>query len=1188
MSPPRGDRVGRVVTATLVGFLALILGLPSASSASGRSSAQSQHRVSTFLTGHSIAPNLDLLGRPVALPDYEGAAVRIAPTAAQLQAVRALGAHASWTKYGTVASLIRYGRTLSAARQGSAASVARSFVAQHRALFRLSAAGVNALRVISNTTFEGSSARVVLFRQSFGGLPAGQDGMITVGLNEGAVYYVSSSSAGDQALTNQVALTPLQAWLAAAANVGRSVSPSAVHAGPRSRSWSTFAVTGFAQPQRVRLRAFPTVDQGARAAYETIVEDVRGGRTMAYTEYVDAQTGAVLFRQNDVDQLAAVPAALMHSTAAASPNGGEFDGTFAADACSDPNPLPTSSTDKSIVVVANADQVENDILLNLLNPQGQVVASSDEATSPEAVTYTFPSTAPDSAPFYSAQVCPSPNPLGPFVEPFTYHGGYVTSDQEQPDVSQTAPEWKYFENSPKLDYSSSDTRVTGCWVIPATSGGAPLQHHCSVRVNSRAAQAPWDFEVRSNAPTFATTGNQAQTRQAWASPLTPGPLPVGPEQPHDADRTYGFNDQTFTPPGENWTNSWYTNKCDPTAIANPATNDADVLASVTNLFAGHNRMHDWSYRLGFTEQHYNLQQDNFGRTSPAHENDPEVGDVQAGAFDGGAPSYEGRDNANQITLNDGVPGITNQYLFQPIAGAFYAPCVDGSYDFEVFGHEYTHAISNRMVGGPDSGLTGQQAGSMGESWSDQDALEYLHEYDLFLPGQNPWALGPYATGNEETGIRNYSLDHDPLQYGDIGYDIPGAEVHADGEIWSAVAYDIRHLMAKRWDSKFPESDTELQAFCANSREEPDECPGNRRWIYDVYHGFLLMQPSVSMLDARDAYLAADLMKFGTNPRANNQAQLWLAFAQNGFGEDAFSEDSNDVDPIPGYVDPLVQSGTVVFNPVAVNQGNAAITSARFFVGDYEARVTPSADTIPNTESIDDRMQMVPGTYAFVAQAPGFGLRRFHVKVVGGHTTTVQVPMKSNWASLSSGAEVNSSDASACAGGTPPAECGLIDDTEATDWSVTTTNNVNVDKPSVTVHLATPRTIRSAVVSALVHAGQSRFDALRQFELQACDSSKGADCSQGESFHTVFTSPADAFPAGIPRPLAPNLIFRSFAVTPFHASDVRFVVLDNQCTGAPAYQDPNDQMDNDPSNPTDCPTGSSEGMTADTAELELFS
>ncbi len=162
---------------------------------------------------------------------------------------------------------------------------------------------------------------------------------------------------------------------------------------------------------------------------------------------------------------------------------------------------------------------------------------------------------------------------------------------------------------------------------------------------------------------------------------------------------------------------------------------------MTNLFVGHNRMHDFSYNLGFTESNFNAQTYNFGNTAPGpypagREGDPEEGNVQAGAVTGGAPSYLGRDNANQITLNDGIPPITNQYLFQPIAGAFYAPCVDGDMDTSVFGHEYTHLISNRMVAGPDAGLSGLQAGAMGESWSDLDAMEYQFEYG-FDTGAGP-------------------------------------------------------------------------------------------------------------------------------------------------------------------------------------------------------------------------------------------------------------------------------------------------------------------------------------------------------------------------------------------------------------------------------------------------------------------
>ena len=200
------------------------------------------------------------------------------------------------------------------------------------------------------------------------------------------------------------------------------------------------------------------------------------------------------------------------------------------------------------------------------------------------------------------------------------------------------------------------------------------------------------------------------------SPLTPGPFGF---MPTSATREYVYP----------FDNQWEQTKCDPAPLAVPGSG-ADVSAAITNLFAGHNTFHDFSYHLGFTELNYNMQQSNFG---VGRDGDPEIGNVQAGALTGGAPSYLGRDNANQITLNDGVPGITNQYLFQPIAGAFYGPCVDGDLDTSVFGHEYTHAISNRMVGGPDDGLTGFQGGSMGESWSDLVALEYLHSHGSCRP-----------------------------------------------------------------------------------------------------------------------------------------------------------------------------------------------------------------------------------------------------------------------------------------------------------------------------------------------------------------------------------------------------------------------------------------------------------------------
>ena len=103
-------------------------------------------------------------------------------------------------------------------------------------------------------------------------------------------------------------------------------------------------------------------------------------------------------------------------------------------------------------------------------------------------------------------------------------------------------------------------------------------------------------------------------------------------------------------------------------------------------------------------------------------------------------------------------------------------------------------------------------------------------------------------------------------------------------------------------------------------------------------------------------------------------------------------------------------------------------------------------------------------------------------------------------------------------------------------------------------------------------GQNRFTALRQFEIQTClENASNANCTLPTGWTTRLTSAADAFPGVPPRPVAPELILRSFtlpaAVTATH---VRIVVLTNQCTGNAAFQG---EQDNDPANGTDCREGS---------------
>ena len=766
--------------------------------------------------------------------------------------------------------------------------------------------------------------------------------------------------------------------------------------------------------------------------------------------------------------------------------------------------------------------------------------------------------------------------------------GAVLRRVDRLDSAADQPNWAYFTNNPPLSGSGTDRRIIGCF----PSGTAPAAP-CSFdqRRSEAATPAPWDVIEPVPTPSHTTSGNNADTALSAASPLTPGPdRGVRPTSPTREYRSP-------------FTNVWQTSDCDPsnfTAGIVPATGPDtfagteanDVNAAVISLFSNHNNMHDWAYDLGFTEENFNMQVNNFGKGGA--DGDPELGDAQGGALAGGFPSYTGRDNANQITLQDGVPPITNMYLWQPVAGAFYPPCVDGDFDMSVIGHEYTHAISNRMVGGPDEGLTSNadgQARAMGESYSDLTAVEYLMEHG-YAPSddENPFAVGAYVTGSKQKGIRNYAMNDSPLNYSGVqGYDGSGnGSPHDDGEIWSAANYDIRQALV----AKYGAGSAADQLACARGQRAADECPGNRRWMQIVFDAYLLMAPEVSMLDSRDAYLAADRMRFG----GANQGELWTAFARRGFGENAASPDptpdddsvdfggTDNPDPVPSFESPLrTDESAVTFAPV---DENGQPLEGELFVGEYEANVTPVADTDGATPR-GATVELLPGEYAFVARADGRGAQKFTRTISGGKLVDLTVTMPANRASGTNGATIAGEGVNREA---------LIDDTEETNWAVVG-RAPDVAGAQVTVRLGGGEQLVDRVqASALLRAaddtdeqedpgGQNRFTALRQFELLTCSGT----CAADGDFDSIYTSPADASPGGVPRPLAPDMILRGFDVPDTQATHVRLRVLANQCTGSPIYPV---EQENDDLSASDCTVGSAATPRRDqdvrAAELQVFS
>ncbi|MGE5830870.1 MAG: M36 family metallopeptidase, partial [Micromonosporaceae bacterium] len=653
----------------------------------------------------------------------------------------------------------------------------------------------------------------------------------------------------------------------------------------------------------------------------------------------------------------------------------------------------------------------------------------------------------------------------------------------------------------------------------------------------------WDIDLLTGLPTFTSRGNSADNSVRWGAGT-----PIMPATPSlDRNYTYTFTDQ------------WQQARCNPSVFLSAQRNDGD--AAVTNLFAMHNRMHDFAYHLGFTEAAWNMQAVNLGAAGLG--GDPESGRAQSNALGGS------RNNANQNSPRDGLQPQSNMFLWQPVAGGVYPPCVDGDYDMTVIGHEYTHAISNRMIAGPNNGIGSFQGRSMGEAWSDLVAAEVLLENNLHAPGASPFVTGAYVTGNYTTGIRNYDASKSPLNFSDIGYDVVGPEVHSDGEIWVATNLRLRDLFVKRYGKGTPA----LQISCANGATPASSCPGNRRWIQLVFDSFLLQAASqVSMADMRDNMLAADVARFG----GANQDIIWEGFAVSGLGQGTVTG-PDDTEPTPSFASPFADNATVTLHPV----GDATGAAIRLYVGDYEARSTPIADTDPAT-AIPDTFQIVPKTpFTFTAVGSGFGHFKFSRTVQPGAAVDLQLNLHRNLASTASGAAITGDGVNLTRIG---------DDTEATDWASLTA----VAGAKVTVDLAgdTPVTISSVNVSAMLRpaiagdpdpGGQNRFTALRSFAILACDATV-ADCTQDASFTQVFVSAPDAFPAAEFRPVISQLNLRSFTITPTLATHLRLQVLTSQCTGNPEYAG---EQDDDPRAATDCSTASPFASVVRVAEFQAF-
>ena len=297
-------------------------------------------------------------------------------------------------------------------------------------------------------------------------------------------------------------------------------------------------------------------------------------------------------------------------------------------------------------------------------------------------------------------------------------------------------------------------------------------------------------------------------------------------------------------------------------------------AAVTNLFYWNNVIHDRFYELGFTESAGNFQNNNFGRGGTGNDA------VQADAQDGG-----GTNNANFSTPPDGSPGRMQMYVFTGPA-----PDRDGDFDAEIMIHEYTHGLSNRLVGG-GVGISALQTRGMGEGWSDFYALCLLSQAGDNVDGN--YASGAYASyqlsagfdQNYYFGIRRYpyatDLTKNPLTFKDI--DPAQASAHtgiARSPVIGSTADEV-HNMGEVWGNAL----WEMRANLVRKHGFP---AGNNLALQLVTDGMKLAPVNPNFVQARDAILQAELaLTLGAN-----RGELWTAFAKRGLGRNATSPASS--------------------------------------------------------------------------------------------------------------------------------------------------------------------------------------------------------------------------------------------------------------------------------------------------------
>lgn len=705
--------------------------------------------------------------------------------------------------------------------------IARNFLSANKGLFRFSEDDLNSMKVTSRATHPGSGTTTFLFTQQKDGLYFFNGAVLVNVAKNGQILNVGGESYPSLNITNASTISASQAVSAAATDLGlsgyslNSEGPTQVLSAygdlkPEFTTGEKFTSNGFfGDDINVTKVVFP---QGAtgRIVYRFTLTTPQYMGVM-WENFVDAQTGQVL-RRHSLTSFQKSPRSKPNTNARNTSNLGATGGGVGVGR----KPSYRPDIQNMVEGYNNAGTAQGkvfDTIPTLLSGYRGFGRATRTGSSPADFVYTSPGY---SAPLTSGRAT---------GRGFSHDFVKTRNEQALPFAAITTTTTFNHSQLPGIlgqitrgfpdAANPSSGSPFGWFYLPTGTSGTEITTANSNRSTTKAVGYTMSPEAIARNQAYPDNSpNGATGDQPFAADVTPlsssvtlndgrvlnsvfeskytegNAVFVADDRENNNETNHGIkgysSTRNFTAPYFDYYASY---EFGPDATGGtgmvttyPVTANADLAPGAATLFYMNNVLHDYLYEVGFTEQFWNFQMDNFGKGGAGGDS------VSAQVQDG-----SGTNNANFGTPADGGTPRMQMYLFTE--GTFRR--ADGDFDFDVIAHELYHGVSNRSAAKGGTGCLGLtmvgESNGMGEGWGDAIGASMTDDD----------ALGEFVTGEQDTAIRRLPQANYRWSYGTVNQNVrfrrdgltpdanPGStpfQVHAVGELWSSTVWDMRELL----------------------------------------------------------------------------------------------------------------------------------------------------------------------------------------------------------------------------------------------------------------------------------------------------------------------------------------------------------------------------------------------------------